>query len=124
MIATRLIVTLFFFFSFNVDAIHNFERLQSVSACNHTVSDYKTLCTGGIFATYPKEFLTLGTGFFDQVCLKLFSYSCIVTPHARARVEVIGLYVCRRRLFMLKLCLGKCHRVTLKLHVVHVGYIL
>ena len=51
-----------------LDAIHNYEAQQVGDACNHTISDYKTLCTGGIFATYPKDFLTLGTGFFDQVC--------------------------------------------------------
>ena len=49
------------------DAIHNHELLQIAKECNHTITDYKTLCTAGIFATYPKSFLTLGTGFFDQV---------------------------------------------------------
>ena len=45
------------------DAIENFHQ----HGCNMTLTDYKTLCTGGIFATYPKDFLTLGTGFLDQV---------------------------------------------------------
>lgn len=35
--------------------------------CNVTVPEYKTLCTAGIFATYPKEFLSVGIGFIDQV---------------------------------------------------------
>ena len=54
----------------HVDAIHDFqiESRQLVPECLNTTPDYRTLCTGGIFATYPKDFLTLGTGFFDQVC--------------------------------------------------------
>ena len=59
----------FFFPTYvHVDAINSYESQQLVADCYNTTSDYKTLCTGGIFATYPKPFLTLGTGFFDQVC--------------------------------------------------------
>ena len=52
----------------HADAINDYESKQMIPDCLNATSDYKTLCTGGIFATYPKPFLSLGTGFFDQVC--------------------------------------------------------
>ena len=64
------------------DAINNFETTHNLNhnVCNHNITGYKTLCTGGIFATYPKDFLTLGTGFFDQVG------SCITTTSVKRRL--------------------------------------
>ena len=63
----------------HVDAIHDYESKQLVPQCHNTTSDYRTLCTGGIFATYPKDFLTLGTGFFDQVCQYSYNSTYIHT---------------------------------------------
>ena len=47
------------------DAINDYQN--NPLNCNVTIPNYETLCTAGIFATYPQSFLTLGIGFFDQV---------------------------------------------------------
>ena len=55
--------TLIFFRS--ADAINSYQN--DPLNCNVTAPNFKTLCTGGIFATYPQDFLSLGIGFLDQV---------------------------------------------------------
>ncbi len=52
-------------FSDHTDAINDYQN--NPLNCNVTIPNYETLCTAGIFATYPQSFLTLGIGFFDQV---------------------------------------------------------
>ena len=81
-------VHVFFFFS-NVDAIYNYET----HVCNNTISDYKTLCTGGIFATYPKDFLTLGTGFFDQVQLSLINFCICILYNDEVCLRMGGMHL-------------------------------
>ena len=49
----------------SVDAITSYHN--NPLNCNVTADNYKTLCTAGIFATYPKDFLSLGVGILDQV---------------------------------------------------------
>ena len=61
------------------DAINDYQN--NPLNCNVTIPNYETLCTAGIFATYPQSFLTLGTGFFDQVSGSSFWYINDLSNH-------------------------------------------
>ena len=60
------------------DAINDYQN--NPLNCNITVPNYETLCTAGIFATYPQPFLTLGIGFFDQVCVLSWQHIYLPRP--------------------------------------------
>ena len=66
------------------DAIDNYESARNLpdNVCDHNITAYKTLCTGGIFATYPRQFLSLASGFIDQVGVSYFAYvhMCVQEP--------------------------------------------